>query len=83
MIDQGMSLERFQELIDRFGCRPSLWPEPQREPAQALLAHSPQAQQLLAQAEQATAFFTPKAPTGLADRIVAAALTRDPGKKPR
>lgn len=79
MTTSPLSLEGFRELLDRFGGELSRWPVRERASADALLEHSPEAQSLLAEALRLDACLaaTPKAPAGLADRIVAAALTRD------
>jgi hypothetical protein len=72
-----MSLEEFQDLVDRHGEAPESWPERQRESAQRLLAASAEARQILAATSRlrsAAGGSTIKAPSGLAERIVATAL---------
>lgn len=78
-----LSLDGFRDLLDRHGGELSRWPAPERAAAGALLEHSPEAQTLLAEAARLEADLaaTPKAPAGLADRIVAAALGGDRSHK--
>ena len=45
-----MQLERFRELVDAYGGDPSRWPAAERGPAAGLLAGSPEARALLAEA---------------------------------
>ena len=45
-----MQLERFRELVDAYGGDPGRWPQPERAPAAELLARSPEAAALLAEA---------------------------------
>jgi hypothetical protein len=71
-----MDVTEFEELIDRLGEDLSLWPDDRRLPAEELVARSAAAQALLEEARalrQALAAPPVRAPTGLADRIVAAA----------
>ncbi|MBB4369652.1 hypothetical protein GGD63_002442 [Bradyrhizobium sp. cir1] len=71
-----MDVTEFEELINRLGEDLSLWPDDRRLPAQELLARSSAAQALLDEARalrDALAAPAVRAPTGLADRIVAAA----------
>lgn len=83
MTASALSLEGFQDLIDRFGGDLSTWPATDRTAADMLLSHSAEAQSLLATAQGLDAGLaaTPKAPAGLADRIVAAALNGPSGRK--
>ncbi|MBV8650435.1 MAG: hypothetical protein JO255_03140 [Alphaproteobacteria bacterium] len=73
----GMSLEEFQDLVDRHGEAPESWPERQRENARLLLAASAEARRILAETARlrsGAGGSTIKAPPGLAERIVATAL---------
>lgn len=45
-----MQLQRFRELVEAYGGDPRRWPAAERAPAAALLAGSPEAQALLAEA---------------------------------
>lgn len=83
MTASSLSLEGFRDLLDRFGGDISRWPAPERDASRALLEQSPEAQALLAEAGHLDAYLSamPKAPAGLASRIVAAALSKDPGSK--
>ncbi|MGE5517204.1 MAG: hypothetical protein ACM31D_15475 [Bacteroidota bacterium] len=83
MTASTLTLEGFRELLDRFGGELSRWPARERATADALLEHSPEARSLLAEAARLDAALaaTPKAPAGLADRIVAAALAQDRARK--
>lgn len=72
-----MDVTEFEELIDRLGEDLSLWPDDWRLPAEELLARSSAAQALLEEARavrHALAAPPVRAPAGLADRIVAAAV---------
>lgn len=78
-----MSVDEFQDIIDRFGEKPDGWPADRRPLAEALLAQSEVARDCLAQAQALRRQFqasTVTAPVGLADRIVAAALAKDKGE---
>jgi len=80
-----MDVTEFEELIDRLGEDLSLWPDDRRVPAEELLARSSAAQALLEEARvlrQALAAPPVRAPSGLADRIVAAAakMKSDPAE---
>ena len=77
----SLTLEEFQELLDRFGSDLSVWPDPQR--AAVCVETFPEAADLLRQAQAVEAGLAqpPKAPEGLADRIVAEALRRSPPRK--
>ena len=72
-----MDVTMFEDLIDRLGEDLSHWPDDQRRAAEELLASSPAARALHEEARSlrgALAAGSPiSAPTGLADRIVAAA----------
>lgn len=80
MTDTLLSLEGFQDLLDRLGGDLSAWSEPQQAAANALLAVSPDAQNILAAALRLDADLRaqPKAPAGLADRIMAASGAKRP-----
>jgi hypothetical protein len=72
-----MDVTEFEDLVDRLGEDLSRWPEAQRLAADALLATSEEARAIIAQAKslrQALATPPVRAPAGLADRIVAAAV---------
>lgn len=71
-----MQIKEFQELVDRWGSRVERWPEPQRQQAVSLLEQSEEARIILAEAARIEGLAKPevKAPPGLADRIVTAAL---------
>lgn len=72
-----MDVTEFEELIDRLGEDLSRWPVDRRLPAEELLAQSSAAQALLEEARavrHALAALPVRAPAGLADRIVAAAV---------
>lgn len=83
MTASTLSVEGFRDLLARHGGDVSRWPVRERAAAAPLLEHSSEAQALLAEAAQMDTHLatTPKAPAGLADRIVAAALKQDPGRK--
>lgn len=83
MTASSLSLEGFRDLLDRFGGDLTSWPARDRLAADSLLAISRDAQTLLAQANVVDGVLsaTPKAPAGLADRIVAAALDQPPSRK--
>lgn len=83
MTTSTLSLEGFRDLLARHGGDVSRWPARERAAAGTLLEQSSEAQALLAEAAQLDAHLavTPKAPAGLADRIVTAALNQDPGRK--
>lgn len=78
-----LSIEGFRGLLDRHGGDLSRWPAPDRAAAALLLERSPLAQEMLAEATRLDTQLsaTPKAPAGLADRIVAAALKQDSDRK--
>lgn len=83
MTTPHLSLEGFKELLDRFGGDKSSWPMEYRTKVDALLADSEDARTMLADAVRLDAALAspPKAPPGLADRIVAAAQATPPGRK--
>jgi len=72
-----MNVAEFEDFIDRLGEDMSHWPEPQRLAAAELLESSDEARVLLEQAtvlRDALSGSPIRAPAGLADRIVSAAL---------
>lgn len=77
----SLTLEEFQELLDRFGCDLTAWPD--AHAAAAFVDGSSKAQELLQNAREMEAGLAhpPKAPKGLSDRIVAEALRRSPIRK--
>lgn len=71
-----MGVTEFEELIDRLGEDLSLWPDDRRLAAEALLDHSSDARALMENMRvlrQALAAPPVRAPSGLANRIAAAA----------
>jgi hypothetical protein len=70
-----MDVAEFEELIDRLGEDVRQWPSPERNAALALLQRSASAREVQARAEEIRRLLAAppevKAPTGLADRIVA------------
>ena len=80
-----MNVAEFEDFIDRLGEDMSQWPESQRLAAAQLLESSDEARALL---EQATilrdALSSPpiRAPAGLADRIVSAAMRQTAASGP-
>lgn len=52
MPDERMQLERFRDLVDAYGARPTRWPEAERASAVALLQGSAEAQALLREANR-------------------------------
>jgi len=79
-----ISVDDLQNLIDRYGDNFDEWPADCRTQAEDLLSTSETARERLAEARllrHQIEESAPKAPAGLADRIVAAALARDPGKR--
>lgn len=83
MTASTLTLEGFRDLLDRHGGDLAHWPAGEVASAIALIEASPEARALLDQAQRldATLASPPKAPPGLADRIVAAALAQDCGRK--
>lgn len=76
-----MTVGEFSDLLDRLGSDLTLWPDAQRSAAETLLAQSPGAAEVLAEALQLADVIKagqPKAPSGLADRIIAAAGSEKP-----
>lgn len=76
-----MTVGEFSDLLDRLGCDLAQWPDAQRGAAETLLAQSPGASQMLAEALKLADEIKasqPKAPSGLADRIIAAAGSEKP-----
>ncbi|NEW95814.1 hypothetical protein [Rhodopseudomonas sp. BR0G17] len=72
-----MDVAELEDLIDRLGEDPSRWPDDRRLAAERLLQESAAARALLAQARavrEALSAPPVRAPAGLADRIVAAAM---------
>ena len=74
-----MNLDEFEEALDEHGPDVEDWPVNLRDAARLLLDQSAEARQLLDDELRLAAAFamqpTPKAPTGLADRIVLRAMT--------
>lgn len=71
-----LSVGDFSDLLDRLGTDFGQWPEASRVAAECLLARSDEAIALLADAvafDDAAKATQPKAPLGLAERIIAAA----------
>ncbi|WP_346908238.1 hypothetical protein [uncultured Roseibium sp.] len=70
-----MTLSDFQERVDRHGADLARWSPEDVAPARALLGQSERARQLLREADELSALFKAssqvKAPSGLADRILA------------
>ena len=79
-----MTMTQLQSVIDTHGADLNRWPADLRSEAAALIANQPEARALLEAALTLDAALRKssdaKAPTGLADRIVAEALRRRPGK---
>lgn len=78
----AISIAQFEAALDAHGADVSRWPQPLRGDANLLLTGSVEAQRLLAAAQTVDALLdtpAPKAPEGLADRIVSTAL----GKRDR
>lgn len=77
----SLSVGTFADLLDQWGPDLARWPQQQRSDADALLGTSPEAAALLAEAlalDDALRNSQPKAPAGLADRIVAASGSDKP-----
>ena len=77
-----MTMRAFQDLVDRCGDNPANWPGEERTAAEALLARSAKARQVLADAQRLGDGFAAtdteiQAPPGLTDRIFSAALGDD------
>jgi hypothetical protein len=74
-----MHVNEFEDLIDRLGDDMCRWPDAQRQAADLLLAASAEARALLREAHKLRAALSMpaiRAPAGLADRIVSAALAQ-------
>lgn len=76
-----MDLAAFKDRLDRWGDDVDRWPAGEAEAARALLAASPEAALLHAEAQHLAALLAapprPRAPAGLLDRILAAARQSD------
>jgi hypothetical protein len=75
MTIRSLTVEGFQDLLDRFGGTLDSWPKPDRTAAEELLAASPEARRRFDAAQALDAHLrdgTPKAPPGLVDRILSA-----------
>lgn len=76
-----MDLEEFEAALDEHGPDVEDWPADLRDAARLLLDHSAEARQLLDEELRLAAAFamrtTPKAPAGLADRIVLRAMAAE------
>ncbi|MBR9971450.1 hypothetical protein [Magnetospirillum sulfuroxidans] len=71
----------FSDLLDRLGPELGRWPSAERQGAEALLLQSDEAAALLTDAlvlADTISAVQPKAPAGLADRIIAAAGAEKP-----
>jgi hypothetical protein len=80
-----MDVAEFEDWLDRLGEDLSRWPDPQRQAAHTLLESSAEARALLEESvvlRDALAAPKFRAPSGLADRIVAQAARMDPAPKP-
>lgn len=81
--EHSMDVAELEDLIDRLGEDPSRWPDDRRLAAERLLQESAAARALLAQARavrEALSAPPVRAPAGLADRIVAAAMRAETAK---
>lgn len=81
--EHNMDVAELEDLIDRLGEDPSRWPDDRRLAAERLLQESAAARALLAQARavrEALSAPPVRAPAGLADRIVAAAMRAETAK---
>lgn len=84
MAQSRLTLAEFQDLLDRLGEDWEAWPVATRLQAQRLVARSPAAEAMVAKARamrKAVRSSQPKAPAGLAGRIVATALSVSPAAK--
>lgn len=75
MSKTSLSIGAFADLLDQLGPELGRWPQQQRSNAEALLGTSPEAATLLAEAlalDDSLRDSQPKAPAGLADRILVA-----------
>jgi len=80
-LDDNVSPEELQDLVDRFGEDLAAWPLEFREPAEDLIDASDEARDIISQARQLRKQLRslgPKAPTCIVDRIVSIALDTDP-----
>lgn len=80
-LDEIVSPEELQDLVDRFGEEPSAWPTEVRAPAEELIDASVEARAIILQARrlrQQLRNMGPKAPSCIVDRIVSVALDADP-----
>jgi len=78
-----MSLDEFQDVLDRYGDRADDWPADRRPLAQALLAQSAAARERIARAQAMKHQFQDEAvaaPAGLIGRILNKALGKDDAK---
>ena len=80
MTRQSMTDERVLALISAYGAEPAVWPEEEREPAEAYLkAHPARFEAALTEARALDTVFAreglPEMPPGLADRVLAEAPT--------
>jgi hypothetical protein len=83
--EQRMPLLQFQDLVDRLGDEPAQWPAPDRANAEALLAASAPARQILEEARSLRAALTGPAitaPDGLKQRVLDAAFDGPSSTKP-
>jgi hypothetical protein len=81
MAQARLTLVQFQDLLDRLGDDWEGWPAAERQRAKELLARSPKAAAMLAEAQAlrgAVQAKKGKAPAGLVDRIVAGAMKASP-----
>jgi hypothetical protein len=72
-----LTVEEFRDLVDRLGEDLASWPADRRRQAKSLLRHSAEARDIVDAASRLRGLLrepAPKAPVGLADRIVAKAL---------
>lgn len=81
----SLSIAEFESAMDRHGADLGRWPDALRSSAEALLEASDEARHLHALALQLDAALRapPKAPAGLADRIVLAATRPGPARRRR
>ena len=77
-----MNIEEFEDCVDRYGEDVASWPSPERERGTALVRSSLAARGIVSQAKLLRAAVTGavpvRAPSGLADRIVACAIAETP-----
>ncbi|MCB1647500.1 MAG: hypothetical protein KDI36_18705 [Pseudomonadales bacterium] len=76
-----MDPDRFRTIVEAFGADPERWPEAERTAAQAFLASSPQAQQLLAAEQDLDALLDTVPAPAIADQS-AGILARLPVAEP-